>query len=145
MSQAQSFEITMADASFLDFTIAAEANKVKRFDLTITVRDANGAIVSNADIAGWKFYFTAKLSRRDDDVDAIITVNTVDDAAYIQILDAAQRKVRLTLKEGIFNKDIEPRDYLLYCDFQGINNVGEPSILLRGMLSLLVPVTQAND
>lgn len=132
-----------ASITYKDFALEAIRGKTNRFDLAVTVRDADGVLQPAATIAGWKLFFTAKERVGDADAAAALRFNTTDDPDQLEVTDADARTARLTLQPAQF-ADLSVRAYTLWCDVQGIPPSGDVVTLCRGKLYLAPEVTRVN-
>lgn len=93
---------------------------------------------SPVDITDAQFYFTAKRSKTDADVNAIIQKSSGDG---ISILDASGGMAVIVIQpEDTDFLDDEPR---LYCDVQMVEADGTTTTIARGRLTLLYDITRS--
>jgi hypothetical protein len=101
---------------------------------------ATGQVIP-IDLTGGKAWFTVKRESRDDDVDAVISLNTVDDPLNCSFVDpATQGLIRVTLDP---QHTLQIKDRYLPFDVQIKELNGAVSTIENKMLELQRDVTRS--
>lgn len=124
-----------ASLQYGDFALEAGWGDLSRFDITITVRDADGTAQPAASISGWTLYFIAREHLDEPEASALFNFDTANDPSNIAIVSDSSRTARLTLLAANFTSLTE-RDLLLFCDLRALTSGGELVTLARGVLSI---------